>query len=54
MIMNDIALFRELILLGIWGATLSSALGALLGAPRTLQAMAKDRIVPKFLGIGSH
>lgn len=41
-----------LVLLGIWGATLSSALGSLLGAPRTLQALARDKIVPTFLGSG--
>lgn len=29
---------------GIWGATLSSALGSLLAAPRTLQALAMDRV----------
>ncbi|MGA1864901.1 MAG: Na-K-Cl cotransporter [bacterium] len=52
MIMKDVALVGSLIILGIWGATLSSALGALLGAPRTLQALARDRILPQFLGKG--
>lgn len=52
MIMRDIAHVGELVLLGVWGATLSSALGAILGAPRTLQALAKDRVVPRFLGKG--
>jgi len=52
MIMKDVALVGSLILLGIWGATLSSALGALLGAPRTLQALARDHVVPRFLGKG--
>lgn len=52
MILQDIAFWGELILLGIWGATLSSALGALLGAPRTLQALARDRVVPAFIGKG--
>lgn len=42
----------ELVILGIWAATLSSALGAMLGAPRTLQALAQDRVVPSFLGRG--
>ncbi|MGM0440169.1 MAG: amino acid permease [Chlamydiota bacterium] len=41
-----------LIVFGIWGATLSSALGSMLGAPRTLQAIAKDGILPKFLAKG--
>lgn len=37
---------------GIWGATISSALGGILGAPRILQAMSMDAIVPKFFGKG--
>jgi len=52
MIMRDVARIGHLIILGVWGATLSSALGALLGAPRTLQALARDRVVPQFLGKG--
>lgn len=38
------------------GATLSSALGSILGAPRVLQALARDHVLPKwmnFLGQGS-
>lgn len=50
MILQNIASSPALIVLGIWGATLSSALGGLLGAPRTLQAMAEDEVVPSFLG----
>ncbi|MBN1596142.1 Na-K-Cl cotransporter [candidate division FCPU426 bacterium] len=50
MIVSHLARVPELILLGIWGATLSSALASLLGAPRTLQALAQDRIVPAILG----
>jgi len=42
----------ELVIAGIWGATLSSALGSILGAPRILQATAVDKITPKFLGTG--
>ncbi|MGA1875358.1 MAG: Na-K-Cl cotransporter [bacterium] len=52
MIMKEVAFIGEIIVLGIWGATLSSALGALLGAPRTLQALARDHVVPHFLGRG--
>lgn len=49
-IMLNIASIPSLIFVGIWGATLSSALGGLLGAPRTLQAIADDGIAPKIFG----
>lgn len=39
-----------LVLPGLWGATFSSAVGSILGAPRTLQALASDRLAPKVLG----
>jgi amino acid transporter len=42
-----------LIYVGVWGATLSSALGSILTAPRTLQAVAMDGLLPRFLGRGS-
>lgn len=42
-----------LIYAGVWGATLSSGLGSILGAPRILQALALDGLVPRFLGQGS-
>lgn len=35
----------DLVMVGIWGATLSSALGCLLGAPRMLQSMSQDGIL---------
>lgn len=38
---------------GIWGATLSSALGSILGAPRILQALSVDRVTPRFFAKGS-
>lgn len=50
LIMQDLASIPSLIIVGIWGATLSSALGGLLGAPRTLQAIADDGIIPAFFG----
>jgi len=40
-----------LILPGLWGAIFSSAVGSMLGAPRTLQALAMDRLAPGFFGI---
>lgn len=42
----------ELVVAGIWGATLSSALGSILGAPRILQATAHDAITPRFFAKG--
>lgn len=51
-IIQAIAKVPSLIVLGIWGATISSALGGLLGAPRTLQALAEDGVVPKIFGKG--
>jgi amino acid transporter len=56
LIMQQMALWGPAILLGVWGATLSSALGSILGAPRVLQALARDGILPRwlsFLGTGS-
>ena len=43
----------ELIYVGVWGATLSSAMGSILTAPRTLQALAVDGLAPGVLGRGS-
>lgn len=42
----------QLVIAGIWGATLSSALGGILGGPRILQAISNDKIIPRFLGKG--
>ncbi|NER35495.1 MAG: amino acid permease [Oscillatoria sp. SIO1A7] len=56
LIMEKMALWGPAILLGVWGATLSSALGSILGAPRVLQALARDGILPRWmrsLGSGS-
>ncbi len=47
-----VSLYAPLVLAGIWGATLSSALGGILGGPRILQAIAKDKIVPKIFAKG--
>ncbi|HSH19555.1 MAG TPA: amino acid permease, partial [Draconibacterium sp.] len=58
-LMNDsqilfkIALVPALVIIGIWGATLSSALGSILGAPRILQAIAMDKIAPKIFAKGT-
>ena len=47
--MGEIALLPLLILAGVAASTLSSALGSVLAAPRTLQAVAGDRVVPKWM-----
>jgi len=47
-----VAWSSPLVVAGIWGATLSSALGGILGGPRILQAMSRDRITPGFFGKG--
>ena len=47
--MQRIASVPALILAGVAASTLSSALGSVLAAPRTLQAAAKDRVVPRAL-----
>ena len=51
-IMTTVARWGILIVIGVFAASLSSALGALLGAPRTLQALALDRVIPRFIGRG--
>jgi len=48
----DIAWFSPLVVMGIWGATLSSALGGILGGPRIIQAISNDNITPKIFGKG--
>jgi amino acid transporter len=50
MIMQKIARWPLLIILGVWVSTLSSALGSVLAAPRTLEAISRDRAVPRVLG----
>ena len=55
-VMAQMSRWSWAIALGVWGATLSSAIGSILGAPRILQALARDQIFPKswsFLGKGS-
>lgn len=47
-----ISLIPELVVAGIWGATLSSAFGSILGAPRILQATSVDKITHKFFSKG--
>ncbi len=46
LIMARIALWGPIIPIGLAAATLSSAVGSILIAPRTLQALARDRVLP--------
>jgi amino acid transporter len=46
--LQDMSIFFPLIIAGVFAATLSSALGSFLGAPRILQAMGQDRLMKVF------
>jgi len=46
MVMVDKSYWPNVVVAGIMGATLSSALGSMLGAPRILQALAEQKTVP--------
>ena len=46
LIMVDLSPVGQLIYLGIYAATLSSAIASLVGAPRILRALAKDGLIP--------
>lgn len=47
--MRRLAIIPQAILAGVWASTLSSALGSVLAAPRTLQAIANDDVVPRWM-----
>ena len=51
-VLFKISLVPQLVIAGILGATLSSAFGSILAAPRIMQAVAKDRIAPFFFSKG--
>ena len=46
LVMSDIAIWGPIIPIGLACAAISSALGSIIIAPRTLQALAKDKIFP--------
>ena len=52
MMLQKCARWPYLVLAGVWAATLSSAVGSFLAAPRVVQALARDRILPGFLARG--
>lgn len=55
LVVKDIALVGVFITAGVFGATLSSALGSMMGAPRILQAFARDDVFRslRFFAAGS-
>ena len=53
MVLESIAINPWLVILGIWGATFSSGLGSIMGAPRILQALSVDRITPTLFAKGT-
>jgi amino acid transporter len=52
-ILLKIAKYPGLVVAGVFAATLSSGLGMILAAPRTIQALARDGVLPGFLGATS-
>lgn len=52
MLLQKCARWPMMILLGVWAATLSSAVGSFLCAPRVLQALARDHLLPSAFGRG--
>ncbi|MEM7306674.1 MAG: hypothetical protein AAF682_08390 [Planctomycetota bacterium] len=52
LVMRRVAIYAPLIFAGLWAATLSSALASLVAAPRTLQALARDRVAPRLFARG--
>lgn len=52
MILQRCARWQMPILVGVWAATLSSAVGSFLVAPRVMQALSRDRLLPPLFGRG--
>jgi amino acid transporter len=51
-ILLELAFHPAPVLAGMWAATVSSGLGMILAAPRTLQTLANDGVLPRFLARG--
>ncbi|MFK7990242.1 MAG: hypothetical protein AB8I08_29750 [Sandaracinaceae bacterium] len=51
-VLEELAVWAPAVTAGIWGATLSSALGSILGAPRILQTISADGITPRWFARG--
>lgn len=52
-VLLNVSVWPPLVTAGVFGATISSALGSILGAPRILQACSLDGITPRFFGRGA-
>lgn len=52
MILQKCARWQTPILIGVWAATLSSAVGSFLCSPRVFQALSRDGVMPAFFGKG--
>ncbi len=53
LVISDIALLPILIAGGVFAATISSALGSMMGAPRILQSLARDRLFITLTPLGA-
>ncbi len=52
LIMRQISIWGPAVMMGVFAATLSSALGSMMGAPRILQALAQDNVFKRLSGFG--
>ena len=53
LVISNIALLPALIAAGVFAATISSALGSMMGAPRILQSLARDRLFLSLTPLGA-
>ncbi|MCO8123034.1 amino acid permease [Stieleria sp. TO1_6] len=53
MVVSDVSAVPILISLGVFAATLSSAIGSMMGAPRILQSLARDRVFARLDPFGT-
>lgn len=53
MVVSKVSAFPLLITVGVFAATLSSALGSMMGAPRILQSLARDRVFLRLVPFGA-
>lgn len=53
LVISQVSAFPFLITVGVFAATLSSALGSMMGAPRILQSLARDRVFLRLVPFGA-